>query len=185
MMKSATQLPLKSAPNAQACMLPIIAGFVGAATLGCILSTRIHESEKIRALVDIGKNGEVVIGSRERLTACSALAGPALEVAQIRYDMRGALGSIEQVEADKDIDCSFIGDVPAIEICGSGLIGAAAKMIDSGFMDCDGNMHKLDLEALPCKIRDRLTRGEKAASEFVLVRESIPAKVKISPISCL
>ena len=167
----ATELPLKSAPNAQVCMLPIIAGFVGADTVGCILSTRIHESDNIRALVDIGTNGEVVMGSRDRLTACSAPAGPALEGAQIRDGMRGALGAIEKVEADEDFECSVIGDVPAIGICGSGLIDAAAKMIDTAVMDSNGNMRKRDLEALPNKIRDRLTRGSNGASEFVLIRE--------------
>ena len=167
----ATELPLKSAPNAQVCMLPIIAGFVGADTVGCILSTRIHESENIRALVDIGTNGEVVMGSRDRLTACSAPAGPALEGAQIRDGMRGALGAIEKVEADEDFDCSVIGDVPAIGICGSGLIDAAAKMIDTAVMDSNGNMRKRDLETLPNKIRDRLTRGSNGAYEFILIRE--------------
>ena len=165
----AAELPLKVAANAQVCMLPIIAGFVGADTVGCIISTRIHESEEIRVLVDIGTNGEVVMGSKYRLTACSAPAGPALEGAQIRDGMRGALGAIEKVEAENDIKCTIIGDVPAIGICGSGLIDAAAKMIDSSVMDSNGNMRKHDLEALPTLIRERLVRCDKGALEFVLV----------------
>src|SRR5687767_10619754 len=75
----ARDLPLKAAPNARVCLLPIVAGFVGADTMACVLATRIYESEEIRALVDIGTNGEVVMGSRGRLYACSAPAGPALE----------------------------------------------------------------------------------------------------------
>ncbi len=167
----ATELPLKAAANAQVCLLPIIAGFVGADTVGCILSTRIHESEEIRALVDIGTNGEVVMGSRDRLTACSAPAGPALEGAQIRDGMRGALGAVEKVEADEDFECSVIGNVPAIGICGSGLIDAAANMIDSSVMDSNGNMRKRELEVLPEKIRERLTRSSTGAAEFVLIWE--------------
>ncbi|MDE0310150.1 MAG: ASKHA domain-containing protein [Acidiferrobacterales bacterium] len=167
----ASDLPLKGAPNAQICMLPIIAGFVGADTVGCILSTRIYESDEIRALVDIGTNGEVVMGSRERLTACSAPAGPALEGAQIRDGMRGAMGAIEKVEISDDFECSVIGDVPAIGICGSGLIDAAAKMIESKVMDCNGKMRKHDLECLPEKIRCRLARGSNQSFEFVLVWE--------------
>jgi uncharacterized 2Fe-2S/4Fe-4S cluster protein (DUF4445 family) len=57
---TARELPLKAAPNAQVCLLPIVAGFVGADTMACVLATRIYESDAIRALVDIGTNGEVV-----------------------------------------------------------------------------------------------------------------------------
>jgi uncharacterized 2Fe-2S/4Fe-4S cluster protein (DUF4445 family) len=84
---SASELPLKSIPNAKVCLLPIVAGFVGADTMACVLATRIYEGEKIRALVDIGTNGEVVMGSNGKLYACSAPAGPALEGAQIRDGM--------------------------------------------------------------------------------------------------
>ena len=167
--RPALELPLKAAPNAQVCLLPIIAGFVGADTVGCILSTRIHESDEIRVLVDIGTNGEVVMGSRDRLTACSAPAGPALEGAQIRDGMRGALGAIEKVNAAHDLDCAVIGDVPAIGICGSGLIDAAAKMIDSEVMDSNGNMRKRELEQLPERIRKRLIKNGDGSAEFVLV----------------
>jgi uncharacterized 2Fe-2S/4Fe-4S cluster protein (DUF4445 family) len=67
----ARELPLKAAPNAQVCLLPIVAGFVGADTMACVLATRIYESKEIRALVDIGTNGEVVMGSKGKLYACS------------------------------------------------------------------------------------------------------------------
>lgn len=172
----ASELPLKAAPNAQICMLPIIAGFVGADTVACILSTRIHESEEIKALVDIGTNGEVVMGSRDRLTACSAPAGPALEGAQIRDGMRGAMGAIEKVEVEEDFVCSTIGDVPAIGICGSGLIDAAAKMIDSKVMDSNGNFRKHNIEELSGKLRSRMSISEKGSREFVLVKENDSGK---------
>lgn len=172
----ASELPLKAAPNAQICMLPIIAGFVGADTVACILSTRIHESEEIRALVDIGTNGEVVMGSRNRLTACSAPAGPALEGAQIRDGMRGAMGAIEKVEVEEDFVCTTIGDVPAIGICGSGLIDAAAKLIDSRVMDSNGNFRRNNVEELSDKLRSRLALSEKGSREFVLVKEDESGK---------
>ena len=165
----AEELPLKAAPNAQVCMLPIIAGFVGADTVACILSTRIHESDDIRVLVDIGTNGEVVMGSRAWLTACSAPAGPALEGAQIRDGMRGAVGAVEKVEVKDDFVCSTIGDVPAIGICGSGLIDAAARLIDQQLMDANGNFRKHDLDELPTDIRKRLIVSEHGHREFVLV----------------
>lgn len=161
-------LPLKAVPNAQVCMLPIVAGFVGADTMACVLATRIYESREIRALVDIGTNGEVVMGSRDRLLACSAPAGPALEGAQIRHGMRGAMGAIEKVSFDgKDIDFIAIGDAPPIGICGSGLIDACAKMLDAQVMDSNGKLRKTSRDALPPKLRERLGEGE-AGYEFVL-----------------
>ncbi len=172
----ASELPLKAAPNAQVCLLPIIAGFVGADTVGCILATRLHESDEVRALVDIGTNGEVVMGSRHRLTACSAPAGPALEGAQIRDGMRGAMGAIEKVEADEDFRSLTIGDVPAIGICGSGLIDAAAKMIDARIMDSNGNFRKHEISQLPPEIARRLVTSEKGSREFALVWEEESGK---------
>ena len=95
----AGELPLKGAPNAMVCFLPIVAGFVGADTVAAMLATRIFESDGVRVLVDIGTNGEVVMGSKDRLMACSAPAGPALEGGQIKHGMRGAVGAIERVRS--------------------------------------------------------------------------------------
>ena len=164
----ASELPLKTAPNAQVCLLPIVAGFVGADTMACVLSTRIHESDELRALVDIGTNGEVVMGSKERLMACSAPAGPALEGAQIRHGMRGAMGAIEAVRIDDDVHCSVIGSTRAIGICGSGLIDACAKMCGAGVIDGMGRLGPPDRVRLPTALEARLRTGD-AGVEFVLV----------------
>jgi uncharacterized 2Fe-2S/4Fe-4S cluster protein (DUF4445 family) len=163
----ARDLPLKSAPHAQVCLLPIVAGFVGADTMACVLATRIYESEETRALVDIGTNGEVVMGSKHRLYACSAPAGPALEGAQIRSGMRGAVGAIEKVAIDGDVRCEVIGDAPAIGICGSGLIDACARMLDARVMDAKGLLRR-DGAALPAPIGRRIVNGEDGR-QFVLV----------------
>ena len=170
MVLPAADLPLKGAPNAQICLLPIVAGFVGADTMACVLSTRIYDSEELRALVDIGTNGEVVMGSRDRLMACSAPAGPALEGAQIRHGMRGAMGAIENVTIDGDVHCGVIGAVPAIGICGSGLIDACAKMVSAGVMDASGKLRKKRREELPEPIASRY-RDTPNGIEFVLVWE--------------
>jgi uncharacterized 2Fe-2S/4Fe-4S cluster protein (DUF4445 family) len=164
----ARDLPLKSVPNAQVCLLPIVAGFVGADTMACVLATRIYESEEIRALVDIGTNGEVVMGGKHKLYACSAPAGPALEGAQIRNGMRGALGAIEKVAIDSDVRCAVIGDVPAIGICGSGLIDACAKMLDARVIDANGLLRRGGSVALPPEIERRIVDGE-GGRQFVLV----------------
>ena len=164
----AGELPLKAAPNAQICLLPIVAGFVGADTMACVLATRIYESDELRALVDIGTNGEVVMGSRDRLMACSAPAGPALEGAQIRHGMRGAMGAIEAVGIGDDVHCSVIGSVRAIGICGSGLVDACAKMTRAGVMDGSGRLRSRDREKLPPALAARLRTAD-AGVEFVLV----------------
>jgi uncharacterized 2Fe-2S/4Fe-4S cluster protein (DUF4445 family) len=165
---SAGELPLKSAPNAQVCLLPIVAGFVGADTMACVLATRIYESEEIRALVDIGTNGEVIMGRKGRLMACSAPAGPALEGAQVRHGMRGAMGAIEKVYIDDDVTCSIIGDTPAIGICGSGLIDACAKLVESGVMETSGRFLRKGRENLPEALQARFS-DTAGGIEFALV----------------
>ncbi len=164
----ARELPLKAAPNAMICLLPIVAGFVGADTMACVLATRIYESTEIRALVDIGTNGEVVMGSKGKLYACSAPAGPALEGAQIRHGMRGAVGAIEKVEIADDVTCKVIGDAPAIGICGSGLIDACAKMLDAQIIDSNGLLRREGSTPLEPRLQERICRGQ-GGRQFVLV----------------
>ena len=160
----ASELPLKGAPNAVICFLP----FVGADTIACTLATKIYNSEKKRALVDIGTNGEVVMGDRNGLMACSAPAGPALEGAQIRHGMRGAVGAIEKVNITEDVDCAVIGNAPAIGICGSGLIDAAAAMLQSAVMNPSGLLHADKAGDLPAKIGRRFSKTDDGKDQFVL-----------------
>ena len=164
----AGELPLKGAPNAMVCFLPIVAGFVGADTVAAMLATRIFESDEVRVLVDIGTNGEVVMGSKDGLMACSAPAGPALEGGQIKHGMRGAVGAIERVEVDDDVNCGVIGDTAPIGICGSGLIDAVAKMLDAGVLNGMGRLRGTRLDALPESVRRRLVGGKEERA-FVLV----------------
>jgi uncharacterized 2Fe-2S/4Fe-4S cluster protein (DUF4445 family) len=158
---------LKTLPNARICFLPIVAGVVGADTVAAVLATRIYDSTETRALVDIGTNGEVVMGSRGRLMACSAPAGPALEGAQIRHGMRGAVGAIEKVEIGEDVICGIIGDAPAIGICGSGLIDATAKMLAAGVVDASGRVRAKVKDSFPAAIGARM-RTRDGKEEFVL-----------------
>ncbi|UCH75496.1 MAG: DUF4445 domain-containing protein [Rhodospirillales bacterium] len=165
----AAELPLKSVPNAIVCLLPLIAGFVGADTVAAVLATRLDESAEIRALVDIGTNGEVVMGSRDKLMACSAPAGPALEGAQIRHGMRGAVGAIEKVSIEDDVSLGVIGEVKPVGICGSGLIDAIAKMLESGVLDPSGLLRGDDRADLAPALAARLSRDEAGVS-FALAR---------------
>ena len=165
---AARDLLLRSNPNAAVCLLPIVAGFVGADTMAVVLATGIYDGPQIRVAVDIGTNGEVVMGSQRRLMACSAPAGPALEGAQIKHGMRGALGAIERVEIGDDVTCGVIGGVPAIGICGSGLIDAVAKMLDAKILDPSGLLRTDERDLLTPALRDRLIDRD-GERQFVLV----------------
>jgi uncharacterized 2Fe-2S/4Fe-4S cluster protein (DUF4445 family) len=116
----------------------------------------------VRAVVDIGTNGEVVMGTRDRLMACSAPAGPALEGAQIRHGMRGAVGAIDRVWVENgDLRLHVIGEGPAQGVCGSGLIDAVAAALDVGLVDWTGLIQIERRDRFPAPLAARLAeRGE-------------------------
>ena len=161
----ARELFLKVNPEARVCLLPIVAGFVGADAVAVALATRMDDSPEIRIAVDIGTNGEVLLGSREHLWACSAPAGPALEGAQIRHGMRAALGAIDRVTLESgDLKLHTIGDASAQGICGSGLIDAIAVLLDAGVIDWTGLIDLDHLEHVPPPLRARVIKhGEERA----------------------
>jgi len=158
----ARDLFLKLPPEARVCLLPLVAGFVGADAVAVALATRIDESATLRIAVDIGTNGEVVLGSREHLWACSAPAGPALEGAQIRHGMRAAIGAIDRVWVEEgDLRRHTIGAGPAQGLCGSGLVDAVAALLDLGVVDWTGLIDVEARDRLPAPIRSRVEmRGE-------------------------
>lgn len=131
--------------NAQLQIVPNIAGFVGADTVAGILATGMDTSEKLSLLVDIGTNGEMVLGSCHKMLACSTAAGPALEGALIRFGMRGQAGAIDRVrlENGKPV-CSVIGNGEAVGICGSGLIDAVAVALELGLVNERGKVLTAD-----------------------------------------
>ena len=157
----AHELFLKVAPEARVCLLPIVAGFVGADAVGVALATRIYEGDVLRIAVDIGTNGEVLLGSAARLWACSAPAGPAFEGGQIRHGMRGAAGAIDRATVDDDIGVHTLGETDALGICGSGLLDLVAGLLDAGVIDWTGLIQIEARDALPAKLRERVVmRGE-------------------------
>jgi uncharacterized 2Fe-2S/4Fe-4S cluster protein (DUF4445 family) len=179
----ARALHLKVHPEARVCLLPIVAGFVGADAVGAALATRLDESDRIRAVVDIGTNGEVVMGARDRLIACSAPAGPALEGAQIRHGMRGALGAIDRVWLeDGDLRYHVIGDGAPQGVCGSGLIDAVAAALDAGLVDWTGLIQLERRERLAAPLARRLVqRGEERLLVLVPAGDAgAPGEVALS-----
>ena len=182
----AKDLFLKVAPAARVCLLPIVAGFVGADAVAVALATHIDEGDALRIAVDIGTNGEVLLGSAARLMACSAPAGPAFEGGQIRHGMRGALGAIDRATVDDDVRVHTIGEGDALGICGSGLLDLVAGLLDAGVIDWTGLIQVERRDALPPGLRDRvLARGEErqvvvprtgeagAAREIVLTQDDV------------
>jgi uncharacterized 2Fe-2S/4Fe-4S cluster protein (DUF4445 family) len=157
----ARELFVKIAPEARVCLLPIVAGFVGADAVAVALATRIGDRPEVRIAVDIGTNGEVILGSREQLWAASAPAGPALEGAQIRHGMRGAQGAIDRATVGADIDVHTIGESEALGICGSGLVDLVAGLLEAGVIDWTGLIDVEGRDRLPPTLRDRVVmRGE-------------------------
>ena len=175
----ARELFLKVAPEARVCLLPLVAGFVGADAVAVALATRIYEGAAIRIAVDIGTNGEVILGSRDRLWACSAPAGPALEGAQIRHGMRGALGAIDRVTVDDDLHVHTIGEADALGICGSGLIDLVAGLLDAGVIDWTGLIQVESRAALPPKLAERVVMRGEERQVIVLRPGEAGARVEI------
>ena len=167
----AADLGIKIAPQGRVVMLPLIAGFVGADTVAAILATGVHKSQHIKLMLDIGTNGEIALGSRDRLVACSAAAGTAFEGAQITHGMRGAIGAIDKVSIDDDVHCHVIGEGPALGICGSGLVDAIAQMLDAGVINANGRLLRKDelQESVPPRIRERITEEKGSKRAFILV----------------
>ncbi len=128
-------------PNAYLLTVPDIAGFIGADTVGCVLATQLYKKDEITLLVDIGTNGEMVLGNKYRMIACSTAAGPALEGADIQFGMRGTEGAIDHVWLESGaIKCSVIGGGEAKGICGSGLIDAIAVCLNMGMLNKRGRI---------------------------------------------
>ena len=152
----ARDLGLKISPGAYVHVLPIEAGFVGADNAAVILAEELYNQDEMMLAIDIGTNGELVLGNRDKLISCSCATGPALEGAQIRYGMRAAPGAIEKVRIDpstKEVRFKVIGregwsteleDAGARGICGSGIIDAVAQMFTAGVIKRNGRI-KADL----------------------------------------
>lgn len=132
-------------PSAKLCLLPVIGGFVGADTVACLISGDWLHREKLTLMIDIGTNGELVLGNCHRRIACSTAAGPAFEGAKIECGMRGADGAIDHVRLeDGELRWHVIGDGPAKGICGSGLVDLIAALLETGELDESGRLESGD-----------------------------------------
>ncbi len=113
--------------------LPCLGGFVGSDILAGMAALGWLKREGLSAMIDLGTNGEIVVGNGARALCASTAAGPAFEAGRIRMGMRAASGAISQVTLDGNaFDCHVLGGVSARGICGSGLVDAVAAAFESG-----------------------------------------------------
>lgn len=127
--------------NAVLLTVPDISGYVGADTMGCVLATKMYQSNETMLMVDIGTNGEMVLAHNGRMVACSTAAGPALEGANIQFGMRGSAGAIDHVwTEDGLIRHSVIGETEPVGICGSGIIDAVAALLNLKLLNRRGRI---------------------------------------------
>ena len=126
-------------------VLSNIAGFVGADTVGVLLATGFDEIEPVTLAIDIGTNGELVLGNKNRAITCSTAAGPAFEGAKIECGMRGSEGAIEHLKVSGNkIEISVIGNKKPIGICGSGLMDVVSILLETGIIDETGRIQDED-----------------------------------------
>ncbi len=174
----ARDLGLQINPSAYIFVLPNEAGFVGADNVGVLISEAPYKKEEVQLIIDIGTNGELVLGNRHKLISSSCATGPALEGAQLSYGMRAAPGAIERITIDletKEVDYKVIGrdawrkysepkEMKAKGICGSGILDLLAELYTSGVIIKSGVFNKKELEGHP---RFRINPDTKQP-EFVL-----------------
>lgn len=122
--------------------LPCKSAYVGADTLSALLAVKMHKSKSYNLLIDIGTNGEMVIGNKDKLLCCSTAAGPAFEGAGISCGIGGVNGAIDKVDLSKKEKISTINNEKACGICGSGIVDAISELLRLGIVNNRGRMKK-------------------------------------------
>jgi uncharacterized 2Fe-2S/4Fe-4S cluster protein (DUF4445 family) len=136
---SAAELNLHLHPNARVTCMPGVSSYVGGDITAGVLASGISNSAQISALIDVGTNGEIVIGNNEWLVCCSASAGPAFEGSGTKCGMRATRGAIQKVHIDSEkVHYQTVGGAKVRGICGSGLIDAIAELFRNRIIDAAG-----------------------------------------------
>lgn len=156
---------------------PSIGSFVGSDILAGIHATGMWGRKEVSALVDLGTNGEIVVGNQERMLCASTAAGPAFEGARISRGMLATTGAISSVSSSgEEIRCRVIGNVPAAGICGSGLIDAVAVLLERGELGEFGEIISGKPEITLC---DEVKLTARDIQEFQLAKAAISAGLTI------
>jgi uncharacterized 2Fe-2S/4Fe-4S cluster protein (DUF4445 family) len=155
----ASDLALTLHPRGRLYALPALGAYVGGDVVAGLLATALPRESRLRLFVDVGTNGEIVLGSDRRAIATAAPAGPAFEGAEIACGMRAVQGAIEEVRITEDsVELRTIGDRPPVGLCGSGLIDAVAQLYRRGGLDAGGKMLTIEQarRQLPRSLAERI-----------------------------
>ncbi len=132
----AAELGIRIHPRAPVHFMPCVSSYVGGDMTAGVIAVRMHRSEDLRLLIDLGTNGEMVLGCRDWLVCCSCSVGPAFEGSGVTSGMLAEAGAIEDVViTDSGVEFSAIGGVRPAGICGSGLIKAFSHLLGRGIID--------------------------------------------------
>jgi uncharacterized 2Fe-2S/4Fe-4S cluster protein (DUF4445 family) len=157
--------------------LPCLGGFVGSDILAGILATRMQQSEDLTVLIDLGTNGEMVIGNRKRLLCASTAAGPAFEGARISMGMRAATGAVAEVTVEQgQLRSRVLGQATPRGICGSGLVDAVAAGLELGWIQASG---KFDHGGKSMTVMAPVVLTQSDVREVQLAKGAIAAGLRI------
>ncbi len=153
---AAVSLGIKINPHGICYAIPNLACFVGSDITSVLTILALDKQDEFQLAIDMGTNGEMVIGSKDRLLCCSSPAGPAWEGACITWGVRAVYGAIERAEIENDeLHFRTIGDGDPVGICGSGLIDIVCEFLRAGVIDKSGRI--LNPVQLPTDKISRLT----------------------------
>jgi len=138
----ASQVGLRIHPRAVVAVMPGVSGWVGGDITADVVACGMDRTPELTMLIDVGTNGETVIGNRDFLVCCACSAGPAFEGGGISSGMRAAGGAIQRVEVSASGGLAYetVGSVPPRGICGSGLVDLLAELLRAGYMDRSGGL---------------------------------------------
>src|SRR5680860_1136734 len=139
---AAQEIGLHMIPEALVHCYPSVASYVGGDIVAGTLVTDMANGEDIILFIDIGTNGEIVLGNQDWLVACACSAGPSFEGGGITFGMRAMPGAIERVIIDPDtleVSLKVISNSLPVGICGSGLVDCVSKLLGAGIIDRAGN----------------------------------------------
>lgn len=147
-------------PQAPVYFVPGRASYVGGDIIADVLASELHASKETSLLIDVGTNGEIVLGNSDWMVACSCSAGPAFEGGEVAHGMRAMMGAIDSIQLKGgELEYTTIGGGKPIGICGSGLIDLIAEMFTNGVVDKKGRIKDLT--------HPRVRMGDEG-SEFVV-----------------
>ena len=179
---TAAEVGFEMLPTARVFLFPAFGAYVGGDIVAGVLATGMDRDKRVRLLIDVGTNCEIVLSSGDTILTTAAPAGPAFEAASIACGMRAADGAIEVVQVtDEGIQLGVIGDAEPIGICGSGLVDAVYVLHQAGLIDDSGRFVTDEQAAeIAPHIADRLITREEGDRAFALYRKGDEVVVYLS-----